>query len=91
MVGMIVGALLAGVIFGPLGRLLAPGKQKIGLLWTILAGAVAALAGGLIADGVGLTDTENNIDWLRIGIQLVLAVLVVLAVSALKGRSQDGD
>lgn len=86
MIGTIVGALIAGLIFGPLGRLILPGKQKIGFLWTILAGAAAALAGGLVADGIGLTDTSHNVDWLRIAIQLVCAVIAVGLVSAWKGK-----
>lgn len=90
MIGTIVGALIAGLIFGPLGRLIAPGKQAIGLLWTVLAGAAAALVGGLVADGVGLSDTSDNIDWIRIGIQLVCAVVAVMLVAAWKGKSGRG-
>lgn len=86
MLGTILGALVFGIILGPLGRLLAPGKQNIGILWTILAGAAAALVGGLVADAIGLTDTENNIDWLRIGIQVVMAVIAVIIVANIKGK-----
>lgn len=89
MIGTILGALVFGLILGPLGRLLAPGKQQIGILWTILAGAAAALVGGLIADGVGLSDTANNIDWLRIIIQVVLAIIAVIVVARWKGRSSE--
>lgn len=91
MIGTILGALVFGIILGPLGRLLAPGKQQIGILWTILAGAAAALVGGLIADGVGLSDTEDNIDWLRIIIQVVLAVIAVIVVARWKGQKEPDE
>lgn len=85
MIGTIIGALIAGLIFGPLGRLVLPGRQNIGIGWTILAGAVGALVGGLAADGLGLSDTRDNIDWLRIIIQIVVAAIAVFAVAAWKG------
>lgn len=88
MIGTIVGALVFGIILGPLGRLVAPGKQRIGVGWTILAGAVAALLGGLLADQFGLSDTEDNIDWLRILIQIVAAAVVVSIVAFWKGRQR---
>jgi uncharacterized membrane protein YeaQ/YmgE (transglycosylase-associated protein family) len=74
-----------GIILGPLGRLVAPGKQRIGIGWTILAGAIAALLGGLLADRLGLSDTEDNIDWLRILIQIAAAAVAVSIVAFWKG------
>jgi uncharacterized membrane protein YeaQ/YmgE (transglycosylase-associated protein family) len=40
--------LLAGVIIGPLARLVMPGKQNMPLVMTVLIGAVGAIGGGLI-------------------------------------------
>lgn len=33
-----IGFILAGLIVGALARLLMPGRQKVGLLWTLLLG-----------------------------------------------------
>jgi uncharacterized membrane protein YeaQ/YmgE (transglycosylase-associated protein family) len=90
-IGTIVGALVFGIILGPLGRLVAPGRQRIGIGWTILAGAAAALLGGLLADSLGLSDTRDNIDWLRILIQVLAAAVAVSIVAAWKGRRTVGD
>lgn len=88
MLGTLIGALIFGLILGPLGRLLVPGKQNIGILWTIIAGVIGALVGGLAADALGLTDTEDNIDWLRIIVQIVVAAIAVALVAAWKGRQR---
>jgi uncharacterized membrane protein YeaQ/YmgE (transglycosylase-associated protein family) len=85
MIGLIIGSLIFGIILGPLARLLLPGRQSIGIGWTIGAGFIGALIGGLIANAVGLSDTNDNIDWLRILIQLGCAVVAVAAIAGWKG------
>src|SRR3954471_24516228 len=44
-----IGFLVAGLVIGLLARLLLPGRQKIGLLWTLLLGVIGSLIGGTIA------------------------------------------
>ncbi len=90
MIGTIIGSLIFGIILGPLARLILPGRQAISIAWTIGAGFLGALIGGLVADGVGLSDTAHNIDWIRILIQLICAIVAVAAISAWKG-SQTGS
>ena len=82
-ISTIIVALLAGLILGALARLLVPGKQNIGILMTILVGAGAALVGGIIATALGVGETRG-IDWIRHLIQVVLAVLGVMAVASMK-------
>ncbi|HKE64875.1 MAG TPA: GlsB/YeaQ/YmgE family stress response membrane protein [Micromonosporaceae bacterium] len=69
-------AVIGGAIIGVLGRLLLPGKQNISMTATVIAGIAAALAGGFIAHGLGVGDT-NGVDWIRHGIQIALAILFV--------------
>ena len=45
----ILGLLVVGLIIGALARLVKPGKQRIGLLMTLLLGVGGAIIGGLIA------------------------------------------
>ncbi len=80
MIGTIVWALVAGVVLGYLGKLLLPGRQDIPAWATIGAGIVAALLGGLIADWIGVGETAG-IDWIKHGIQIVLAVLAIWLVA----------
>ena len=60
LLGILIWGLFAGVIIGPLARLVLPGKQNISLTMTIVVGAVGAIFGGLIADWLGVGDTAGN-------------------------------
>jgi uncharacterized membrane protein YeaQ/YmgE (transglycosylase-associated protein family) len=55
MLGDIVSALLVGLLVGALGRLVGPGRQPIGCLFTILIGVVGAVAGTAIARAADVT------------------------------------
>lgn len=41
-----------GAIIGVLGRLVVPGRQPIGVVFTVLLGIVGAVVGGLIAAAI---------------------------------------
>ena len=89
MIGTILWAIIGGAIIGVLGRLILPGRQNISMLWTVAAGILAALIGGLIADWLGVGDTKG-IDWWRHAIQLALAVLFVWLVTRWRSRPTTG-
>jgi uncharacterized membrane protein YeaQ/YmgE (transglycosylase-associated protein family) len=72
---IIIGALIAGLVIGPLARLVMPGRQDIGILGTIVAGAIGALIGG-IAQLLGVGETEG-IDWLKHLLQILAAVVTI--------------
>src|SRR5215212_9936638 len=42
-----IGFIIAGLIIGLLARLLLPGRQRIGLLWTLALGVVGSVVGGV--------------------------------------------
>ncbi|WP_367325389.1 GlsB/YeaQ/YmgE family stress response membrane protein [Streptomyces sp. HUAS ZL42] len=83
----IISAIFIGIIIGVLGRLVVPGRQRIGILWTILVGIVAALIGSAIAAGLDVADT-NGVDWVEWLIQIALAALGVAALDRSKGRGR---
>lgn len=85
----IIVSLLAGVIIGPLARLVLPGRQNISVGITILIGAVGAFLGGLIASWVGVEDT-SGLDWTQYLIQVAVAAVLVIAYGAMAGRSTSG-
>ncbi|WP_432488371.1 GlsB/YeaQ/YmgE family stress response membrane protein [Kineococcus sp. SYSU DK018] len=76
-------AIIVGLIIGALARLVLPGKQKIGIIMTILVGIVAALIG--LAIGAALNLTDDGFSWITLAIQVVLAAI---GVSILAGSSR---
>ncbi|HJS72484.1 MAG TPA: GlsB/YeaQ/YmgE family stress response membrane protein [Acidimicrobiia bacterium] len=81
--------LLAGVIIGPLARLVLPGKQNISMIMTIILGAVGAVGGGLIYTELLDMGATSGIDWTLHIIQVAVGAIAVLLFGMLmKGRSE---
>jgi uncharacterized membrane protein YeaQ/YmgE (transglycosylase-associated protein family) len=70
--GLIISAIVVGLIIGALGRLVLPGRQDIPIWPTIAIGIAAALIGSLIASALGVGETRG-IDWIKLIIQVALA------------------
>ena len=83
-----IGFLVAGLIIGLLARLILPGRQRIGILMTLLLGVVGSLIGGTIANALRSGDIwELNV----IGfISAVAASVALLAVGERAGLG-SGD
>ncbi|HNF05802.1 MAG TPA: GlsB/YeaQ/YmgE family stress response membrane protein [Mycobacterium sp.] len=86
----IISAILIGVVVGVLGRLVVPGKQRIGMLLTILVGIVAAFLGAALARAMGIPTATSGVDWLELLVQVVVAALGVALVAGLTGRRRSG-
>jgi len=86
----IISAILIGVVVGVLGRLALPGKQRIGMLLTILVGIVSAFIGTALARALSIPTATNGVDWLELLVQVVVAALGVGLVAALLGRRRTG-
>jgi uncharacterized membrane protein YeaQ/YmgE (transglycosylase-associated protein family) len=73
-----IGFIVAGLIIGALARLLLPGKQKIGLLWTLGLGLAGSLIGGTIANALGTGSIwELNVLGFCVAVASSIALLVV--------------
>lgn len=81
----IISAIVIGIVIGVLGRLVVPGRQRIGVLVTILVGIVAALVGTALAQGLGVA-ASGGVDWVEWLIQIVLAALGVAALDRARAR-----
>ncbi|WPW17752.1 GlsB/YeaQ/YmgE family stress response membrane protein [Streptomyces sp. HNS054] len=79
----IISALVIGIVIGVLGRLVVPGRQRIGILWTILVGIAAALIGSALAAALDVADTKG-VDWVEWLIQIALAAVGVAALDRAK-------
>ena len=83
-------ALLAGIIIGPLARLVLPGRQNISLIMTIVLGAVGALAGSWIYSLISGKTNTSGIDWIAFFIGIVVAALAIAGYVGFRGRNKSG-
>ncbi len=79
MLGMIIAAIVIGIIAGYLGRLLLPGKDPMGFVGTVVAGIIGSLVGFFIFTTVlGIGDNDKfdlgGIIGAIIGTMIVLAI-----------------
>ena len=80
-----IGFIVAGIVIGFLARAILPGKQHIGLLWTLVLGVVGSVIGGTIANALGSGDIwELNV------IGFVCAVIAAVLLLAIVDRAQLG-
>jgi uncharacterized membrane protein YeaQ/YmgE (transglycosylase-associated protein family) len=87
MLGDLFSALFAGLVVGALGRLVVPGRQPIGCLFTVLIGVVGAVAGTAIAKAAGF-------DWWIVVLACqvgVAAVGVALAAGMMRGSRRPPE
>lgn len=81
-------ALVAGIIIGPLARLVLPGKQNLSPIMTVLLGAVGALAGSAIFRAISGRSDTAGIDWIALLIGVGVAALAIVGYSAVTGKNQ---
>ena len=83
----ILGLIVIGLVIGAIARLIKPGRQKLGLLWTLLLGLAGALIGGIIASVLGTGDIfELNI--LGFIVAVIAAFLLIGVAEAGAGRKK---
>ena len=76
----IITAVVVGAVLGALGRLVVPGKQKIGCLLTVGIGILAALLGTAVARALNVAHTPG-INWIQLAIQVGFAAVGVALVA----------
>lgn len=86
MITTILVALVLGAIIGPLARLALPGRQNIGLLPTVLIGAVGSLLGSWIFYTVTGKSNTSGIDWISLIIGVIVAAVLIVAYISVTGR-----
>lgn len=82
----ILSALIAGIIIGPLARLVLPGKQNISLIMTVVLGGVGALAGSAIFRAISGRSDTSGIDWIALFIGVGVAALAIVVYGSMTGK-----
>ena len=87
----IIAWLVLGAIAGYLAGFLVRGDEGLGVIGHIVLGIVGALVGGFLASVLFKTDAINGaLDIDSIVVATIGAVLTVVVVSAVTGRSRSG-
>ena len=82
-----IGAIILGIVAGYLGRLLMPGRDKMGFIATMLLGLGGAVVGFLVfTELLGIGDNEMFDLGGLIGAILGVMILLVLYRLALKNK-----
>jgi uncharacterized membrane protein YeaQ/YmgE (transglycosylase-associated protein family) len=84
----IVGILIAGIIIGLLGKLVAPGdKDNIPIWLTVLCGIGGVLLGLVVYTAFG-GNGSPGVDWTRWAVSIALAAVLVVVASTVTGRNR---
>jgi uncharacterized membrane protein YeaQ/YmgE (transglycosylase-associated protein family) len=84
-IGNILWTIIGGGIIGVLARMVMPGRQGIPLWLTIVVGILGMLVGDWLAGLIGVKET-GGIDWIRHGLQIVVAVVAIGVLGGVMGR-----
>ncbi|MEU8794933.1 GlsB/YeaQ/YmgE family stress response membrane protein [Streptomyces sp. NPDC048643] len=82
---MEISGIISAIVIGIPGRLVVPGRQRIGVLLTIVVGIVAAFIGSGVAAAFDVADTKG-VDWIEWLIQIGLAAVGVAALDRTRAR-----
>ena len=83
----VLGLIVIGIVIGVVARLILPGRQRIGVVVTILLGIAGALVGGVVASAIGEGDIwELNFIGTIVGI---IAAVLLIAVAEGAGVGAD--
>lgn len=90
MIGTIVGTIFAGLVIGALARLVMPGRQDIGVIMTILLGAIGSVAGSWITYELGYNNANGGFEVIPFLVGIIVAVVLIavyLGVTGSRTRS----
>ncbi|CAN5371949.1 transglycosylase [soil metagenome] len=86
MIGTIVGAIIVGLIVGVLARLVMPGKQNIGVIMTVLLGAVGSFLGTWVAYKLGYSNQNGGFKVIPFLVGIVFAVILIAGYLGITGK-----
>jgi uncharacterized membrane protein YeaQ/YmgE (transglycosylase-associated protein family) len=86
MIGTIVGAIFIGLIVGALARLILPGRQNIGVIMTILLGAIGSFVGSWVTYRLISTTNQGKFELTAFLVGIIVAVILIAIYVGLTGR-----
>jgi uncharacterized membrane protein YeaQ/YmgE (transglycosylase-associated protein family) len=86
MIGTILGALVVGLIIGALARLIMPGKQSIGVIMTIVLGALGSFIGTWLTYQFGYSNSNGGFEIIPFLVGVIVAVVLIAIYVGITGR-----
>ena len=86
MIGTILSALIVGLIVGALARLIMPGKQSIGVIMTIVLGALGSFIGSWLTYQLGYQKSNGGWEVIPFLVGIIVAVVLIAIYVGITGR-----
>jgi len=86
MVGTIIGAVIIGLIVGGLARLVMPGKQNIGVIMTVVLGALGSFLGTWISYKLGYSNQNGGFKIIPFFVGIIVAMGLIAVYLGITGR-----
>jgi uncharacterized membrane protein YeaQ/YmgE (transglycosylase-associated protein family) len=86
MIWSIILAIVVGAIIGLVARLIMPGKQNIGMIMTVVIGALGGLIGSWVASYFGYHNANGGVAWIPFFIGVGVAVILIAIYESVMGR-----
>lgn len=81
----IIAMIVLGLVAGAIAKLIMPGRDPGGMLWTIVLGVAGSLVGGLLFNALGIGDGER---WAGLIGSVIGAVILLALYRAFIGRNR---
>ncbi|MDT5113453.1 MAG: hypothetical protein QOE20_5343 [Mycobacterium sp.] len=86
MIGTIIGAIVVGLIVGGLARLVMPGKQNIGVVMTVVLGAVGSFLGTWVTYKLGYSNQNGGFKIIPFLVGIIFAVVLIAGYLGITGK-----
>ena len=86
MIGTILSALVVGLIVGALARLIMPGKQNIGVIMTIVLGALGSFIGTWLTYQLGYSNSNGGFEIIPFLVGIIVAIVLIAIYLGVTGR-----
>ncbi|WP_428341770.1 GlsB/YeaQ/YmgE family stress response membrane protein [Mycobacterium sp.] len=86
MIGTVVGAIVIGLIVGALARLILPGKQNIGVVVTVLLGAIGSFVGSWLTYKLIFPNEHSGFGLTAFLVGVIVAVILIAIYVGITGK-----
>jgi uncharacterized membrane protein YeaQ/YmgE (transglycosylase-associated protein family) len=86
MIATILTALVVGLVVGALARLILPGKQNIGVIMTIILGALGSFIGTWLTYQLGYGNSNGGWQIIPFLVGIIVAIVLIAIYVGVTGR-----